>query len=120
VGWTFRAGGRGPEGIDCFGLMLRLERAAGQELADLDTSDPRLALEAVLDFYAERHQPVTRGEEMPGDVLVFRGPQGLANHLGVYLGYGRFIHVCREGGVTLARLSQPAWQRRLAGIYRPV
>lgn len=39
------------------------------------------------------------------------------NHVGVYVGDGRFIHVRLGGNVCKERIDSPSWRHRIAGYY---
>ena len=39
-------------------------------------------------------------------------------HLGVYLGAGRFIHSVEKVGSMIVRIDHPIWKNRIAGFYR--
>jgi cell wall-associated NlpC family hydrolase len=100
VGTPYRYGGNTPAGgFDCSGLVgyvfheaagISLPRTTGQ-LAALDK--PR----------------VKRERLQPGD-LVFFGPRKV-NHIGIYVGEGRFVHAPSTGGtVRLDALDGPYWK----------
>lgn len=90
VGTPYRYGGNTPQGgFDCSGLVgyvyrdaagLALPRTTG-EIAGLDA--PK----------------VKRGQLAPGD-LVFFGQRGRVNHVGIYVGEGRFVHAPNRGGTV--------------------
>lgn len=101
VGTPYRYGGNTPAGgFDCSGLVgyvyresvgLSLPRTTGQ-IADLNAPG------------------VNQKHLMAGD-LVFFGKRK-ANHIGIYVGDGRFVHAPSTGGtVRLDRLDAPYWER---------
>lgn len=115
IGWPFKARGRGPEGIDCFGLMLRLEAGVGRQLPDIDY-EPGGRHAEIIATYAERFVRV-EGPPEPGDVMLFGS--GVRDHVGVYLGDGLFIHVLVDDSVVIQHVNEQPWRRTLAGVYRP-
>jgi len=102
LGSPYRFGGNGPRGFDCSGLVWYVHRQAGIPV-------PRSAL--------SQHGaavPVARGELLPGDLLFFRIDQRRADHVGIYIGEGQFIHAPSSGKrVVSAELGDPYWRRRL-------
>jgi len=109
VGTPYRYGGNTPQsGFDCSGLVgfvfhdvagVNLPRTA-QEIADIDA--PR----------------VRRGELDSGDVVLF-GKGHRVDHVGIYVGRGRFVHAPNTGGtVRLDTLDSPYWNDRYDGALR--
>lgn len=108
VGTPYRYGGNSPEsGFDCSGLVAYvyrdvLDRALPRSSADLarvgpDVGPTRLAA---------------------GDLVVF-GPRGAVNHVGIYVGEGRFVHAPSTGGtVRLDRIDGPYWRENFHGGRR--
>lgn len=109
VGTPYRFGGASPEGgFDCSGLVLYVHQAAG---------GPRLP-RTVREQMAMPLPIVPEGQRVAGD-LVFFGQQGRPNHIGIYVGEGRFVHAPSTGGtVRLDRLDSPYWRTRYLGTRR--
>ncbi|MDD4980705.1 MAG: NlpC/P60 family protein [Candidatus Omnitrophica bacterium] len=51
------------------------------------------------------------------DLIVFQNRQGVVNHGGVVLGYGKFVHCCKDG-VLVDTYNRPEWKKRINGFYR--
>jgi cell wall-associated NlpC family hydrolase len=105
LGRPYRMAGDSPGGFDCSGLARFAHALLGIEL-------PRTAREQRV-----HSLPLDRAELQPGDLVFFTtGRQLLVNHVGVYLGDGRFVHAPRHGSpVRVARLDEPWFKRRFAG-----
>lgn len=106
-GVEYRLGGDAPdEGFDCSGLTRWAFGAAGTAL-------PRTSREQ---FASGR--PVDKASLRAGD-LVFFGPSGQVNHVGICLDRSRFVHSSRSGGaVGVSSLAEPRWERLYAGARR--
>lgn len=77
-------GGTSHGGFDCSGFVWHVLREAGVHI-DARTSYA---------MYSDRHaHHVLRSQLRPGDVLIFNN----AGHVGLYLGYGRFVEYYRSG-----------------------
>src|SRR3569623_2665077 len=107
VGVPYRYGGADRSGFDCSGLVQCSFRRAGITV-------PRSAEQ----LYAARTSIGLR-EARTADLLFFRleGPD--IDHVGLYLGDGRFIHAPSRGKrVDIVSFDQRYWQARLAEVRR--
>lgn len=109
----YRFGGSSTSGLDCSALVQRAYAAVGVQL-------PRTS--------SEQSRVVQRrtGNPVPGDIVFFaiRAPQGnrRIDHVGVYLGDGRFVHAPRPGArVRIESIDNRYWAPRLqfAGYVPP-
>ncbi len=113
-------------GTDCLGLLRGIWREMyGAEPRMVpsytaDWSEPT-GREDLLEAAQALLLPVAAGQEVPGDVLLFRmRPGSVAKHLGLLVRSGptaSFIHAYSGHGVVTSALSAP-WQRKIAAIFR--
>jgi len=124
IGKPFVDGGRGPAGYDCYGLVMEVMRRYGIALPDygcscLDRHDPA-AIAAACAAAGPHWTQIPTPE--PGCLVAIAYPYpGLISHVGVVIAADRFIHTrAATGGVTIDRLSSPAWRKRIRGYWRYV
>ncbi|MFC7731887.1 C40 family peptidase [Actinomadura keratinilytica] len=104
AGAPLRGGGTGRRGFDCSGLVQRAWRRAGVRI-------PRVAASQ----YHNINPKIRRRDLLPGDLVFFNR----LNHVGMYVGGGRFVHSPRPGRrVTVERL-RGHYRSRYVGAVRP-
>lgn len=118
IGIPFVDGGRDPEsGLDCWGLVKEAFRRQGCEVPDYHIS----AIEAADIAGTMKRQEddwIRLDGPRVGCLVLLRLTPGLwANHVGIYVGDGRFLHAYLPTGVCVDRLQR--WQSRIVGYYSP-
>ena len=53
-----------------------------------------------------------------GDLLFFKTNSKPVSHVGIYTGYGEFIHASTSNGVIISKLSEQYWSKRYIGARR--
>lgn len=110
IGTPYEWGGTDANGFDCSGLIqfaygrfgIQLPRTSSRQLG---AGTPVVPIADLL---------------RPGDILGFSGTRGgRANHVGLYVGQGRFIH-SSSSGVRVSTLRTPYWQDLIVAARRIV
>lgn len=112
LGKPYQWGGASPHtGFDCSGLVWY----AYKDLVKFKI--PRTANEM---FHLRDAASIDREELQKGDLVFFRiTNRGAADHVGVYLGDGKFIQSPRTGkDIQITALSEDYWQRHYVGARR--
>ncbi|XTZ36684.1 C40 family peptidase [Salmonella enterica] len=112
IGRPYRWGGTSPKtGFDCSGLVYY----AYKDLVKFRI--PRTANEM---YHLRDAAPVKVAELESGDLVFFRTQgRGSADHVGVYVGNGKFIQSPRSGqDIQVTSLSEDYWQRHYVGARR--
>ena len=105
---------RGPNSFDCSGLTLYCFR----EVADIS-----LGRSAQSQGYNEKYSKITSLSELKrGDIVCFDtepGDSDLTDHVGIYLGDGKFIHASSsKGEVVISSLSSGYYRRAFSWARR--
>ena len=111
IGVPYRYGGSSPAtGFDCSGLIHYVYR----DVAGIDLPRTTAGLGAL------KTEKPPANALLPGDLVLFRVKGGRkVNHVGIYVGDGRFVHAPSSGGrVRLDRLDDRYWQRGFTGARR--
>jgi len=106
TGVRYSYGGSSRSGFDCSGFTQFALRQAGRSI-------PRTA---AAQFGASRR--LSQSEARPGD-LIFFNQSGSIDHVGIYLGGGKFIGAQTSTGVAVASFTSGYWSRYVAGFGRP-
>ena len=116
----FEYGGRGPDKYDCFGLVLEAYRRFGIAIPDYSISSyaceiisNKIDSEKSNSCWYELSAP-----EVPCVVLI-KAHFYFTQHFGVYIGFGKFLHI-QDYGVCISRINTPIWNKRIKGYYQYV
>lgn len=112
IGKPYHWGGASPRtGFDCSGLVYY----AYKDLVKIRI--PRTANEM---YHLRDAAPIERSELKNGDLVFFRTQgHGTADHVGVYVGNGKFIQSPRSGQeIKITSLNEEYWQRHYVGARR--
>ncbi len=109
VGTPYRFGGNTPaSGFDCSGLIAYVYKERAGITAPRTTA-------GLIDWGTSIPAPGLRA----GDLVVFT-QNGRANHAGIYVGEGRFVHAPSTGGtVRLDSLQSAYWVKQAVSYRRP-
>ncbi|WP_346557005.1 NlpC/P60 family protein [Mannheimia haemolytica] len=105
VGTRYRLGGITKAGIDCSAFVREvMGKAFSKDM-------PRSTAE-------QRHvgHSISKSDLRPGDLVFFRKN----NHVGVYIGNGKFVHASSSRGVTTSSLSESYWSRNYTQSRRVI
>jgi hypothetical protein len=111
LGIPYRRGGDSPKGMDCSGFTQKVFlKLFGIVLPHNSVEQSRLP-----SLFR-----VSTQDLQAGDLLFFGPKKKRINHVGIYLGDGKFIHAGRRSGVTIAQLNTNYWRSRFIVSKRAV
>jgi len=106
VGVPYRYGGMSFEGMDCSGLVNTVYSRFGVSLPRRSRDIAKAGIEVHPDSM------------LPGDILAFSSkPGGPVNHVGIYVGKGKFVHASSSRGVVVDSLND-YYLKRLVTVRR--
>ena len=116
---SFEVGGRGPEKIDCYGVLVHYYEQFGLKMPDYSSEENwENRGEVYLREYATMARKLDPDEKPEvGDFILFKEVEGEPNHAGVYLGDSRFVHSYQKIGVKIDSLVQ-FWGKKVYGYFR--
>lgn len=115
IGLPFKYGGRGPDFLDCYGLVMEMSRRNGVDLPDFGFADDQALVAAMMGATLPQWEEI---ERRPGAVVLIRVGR-YAAHVGYMLDEHRMIHSWEHShGVTI--ISVDSWKQRIVGFYKYV
>ena len=108
VGYPYVYGGSSPKGFDCSGFVKYVCNQFGYNVNRTASGQ------------MDNGTSVSRNQLQPGDLVFFRTQgRGTADHVGVYVGNGKFIQSPRSGqDIQITSLSEDYWVRHYVGARR--
>ena len=107
VGTRYQFGGADEAGFDCSGLALYVHERVGLSIPRTAAAQQLAAL------------PVPLAHLEPGDLVFFSSDGQGVDHVGIYTGFGRFIHAPHAGvAVSYAELASPYYAQHLVSAGR--
>ena len=116
----YKDGGRDRSGIDCFGLVILVEREVfGIELDDLlyRSSEDFDSNSHLVDAHRATIEAELVNDPEEGDLVLVRY-NGLACHVGVYVEPRCVLHSVSGLGTVCEKLDSPRIRHRVEGFYR--
>lgn len=120
LGIPFVHAGRGMDGLDCWGLMLRVYADLGHKLWDTNEIYDETWKWEDKSLFIENYHRQWEKVEKPGifDGVLFKSMTGVSKHCGIVVDDMSFIHAARGFGVIKTRLGDPIWSQIIEGYYR--
>ncbi len=120
IGKPFDQDGYGPDKFSCYGLAVEVYRRFGFDIpkTNISVCACKEASEKEIQDQMARSWVKTDMLEVPSAVLIASRNPEFANHIGVYIGNDRFIHITLNRNAVIDRLSN--WKKRIIGFYRYV
>ena len=121
LGTPFVNRGRDPKkALDCYGLAKEVFRRYNIDLPEYWIScDDASRINQTVNKEKESGRWIRLEKPQEPSLIVLRFNKHEWNHVGVYIGNGRFIHTAKRTGVRVERLDHPYWRHKIEGYYIP-
>ena len=108
VGIPYRWGGNTVvDGMDCSGFVRAVFNLCGVNIPRTSSEQFRTGL------------TIDKGDLLDGDLLFFGDSARKINHVGIYVGDGRFVHAPRRGDdIKISRVDESYFEKRFIGARR--
>jgi len=107
LGVPYRYGGTTSSGFDCSGFVMHVFAQNGMSLPHSSRAQYDMGI------------PVDRADLAPADLVFFTtGGASRINHVGIYVGDGKFIHASTNKGITITSLSDDTYASDYVGARR--
>lgn len=107
IGVPYRSNGSTPAGFDCSGYTNFVYKQFNIKLPRTSGGQYKFG------------KPVSASQAKPGDLVAFKC-NGRINHVGIFMGNGKFIHSSSSRGITVSRLHDSYWGPRFLGYSRVI
>ena len=124
VGIKFSDDGESPEsGFDCYGLVIYVYREfynieiPSYKHNKIEPLDSKKIERQIVRAYNSGNWIKIDEPEEPNLVTIKNHPV-FVNHIGVYIGDGKFIHALKKVGVIISSINDRFWKPKIVGFYR--
>ncbi|MBQ0111956.1 MAG: C40 family peptidase [Bacteroidales bacterium] len=107
VGKPYKKNGRGPDGYDCYGLAIEVEKRFGHTWLNIeDCTKENYSFDDCLNQWKNEVKVIEIDSPISeSDVILIKDRKGIVSHIGVYLGNNQIIH-CNYLGVHIDKLTR--------------
>ena len=111
LGVPYKRAGASKKGFDCSGFV----KVVYEEVFGV-----RLPHQSSQQSHSPQLVDASMDSLITGDLVFFStsGRNRAINHVGIYLGGGRFIHAAQSSGVVVSELEEPYWRSKIIGAKR--
>jgi len=119
IGKPFKSGERGPDSYDCYGCAIAVYERYGIKLPACPITEYTATCIANKIEEETQKKQWKRIEEpiVPCIVVMKISCESWANHVGVYIGDGKFIQAYKKSGVVIDKIKK--WKNYIEGYYIP-
>ncbi len=117
IGKPFHEDGYGPDNYSCYGLAVEVFKRFGIDIPKINISvcaSKKASQKAIEENLVKSWQP-TKIITPPTGIVIKSTDPAFANHIGVYIGAGRFIHITINRSVVVDRIAD--WKHKIIGYY---
>lgn len=120
IGKPFSEDGYGPDSYSCYGLAVEVFKRYGIDIpkTNISVCASKQASQNKIKEHLSLYWQPTDTLTVPTGLVIQSTNFEFANHLGVYIGQKKIIHITINRNVVIDRLDQ--WKSRILGYYKYV
>jgi len=117
IGKPFHEDGYGPDNYSCYGLAVEVYKRYGIKIprTNISVCACKTASQKEIQDNLIRYWKPTKELKAPTGLVIISSNPEFANHLGVYIGQHRMIHITANRNVVIDRISE--WKNKIIGYY---
>lgn len=114
----YKEGGREFPNFDCYGFVKWLyEKEHKTVIQDFDYKDPDDPTNEKYFIECMNNPKWVKVKPQKGAVVPLR-VNGRISHIGYMISDTEFVHIMKESGVVIAKITSDKWKNRIVGFYK--
>lgn len=122
LGTPYKHQGKNKRGVDCWGLVYKYLDYIGIKINYTPDYEKHWSkhgedyfIEGIEKFY-NYFERINYPEK--GSIVLFKGANGVVNHIGIVIDETKFIHAIEKAGVCISKLSDNRFKNKIYSFYR--
>lgn len=107
------------EGFDCMTFVIEMGKRRGLKIPNINHSNITVNKSFLL-FKEPKHYKLFKEVKQGKDTLVLmKNEKGIINHVGYMIDKNNFIHITKDNGVNVTKVTDRLYKKRIVGYFLP-